>query len=113
MTSPFTYKGYGRIYVKTQEDIQRVENLLKELDEYEFDYYPENLVTTLDRYPNVIYVGRYEPYFNIQEECNSVGIEVFVFDAGMVDSPAGYYPNQPLTKEEISVLMTASALAHS
>ena len=113
MTSPFTYKGYGRIYVKKEEDIKKVENILKSLDEFEFDYYPEGLVTTLDYYPNVIYVGKYEPNFNIEDECISKGIQVFVFDAKMSYCPAGYYQNRPLTKEEISALMTKSLVAHS
>lgn len=113
MTSQFTYKGYGRIYVKKEEDIKKVEEILKNLDKFEWNYYPEGLVTTLNYYPKVIYVGKYDPNFNIVDECISRGIEVFVFDSGMNDWPDGYYPNQPLTEEEISALMTQSALAHS
>lgn len=37
----FERKGYGRIFVEKEEDIEKVENIMKEIDEYEFEgYYP-------------------------------------------------------------------------
>ena len=42
MTS-FKYKGYGRIYTNP-ENIQDVKNIIKEVDEFEWEYYPESLV---------------------------------------------------------------------
>lgn len=35
----FSRKGYGRIFVEKEEDIEKVENIIKEIDEYEFKYY--------------------------------------------------------------------------
>jgi len=100
----FTYKGYGRIYTNP-EHIQEVENIIQELDEFEWGYYPGGLVTSWDRYPNVEYIGKFE----LNEEkfkqiCKERNIPVFVFDAGMNDYPSGYYPTEPLSKEEIKEL---------
>lgn len=107
MTNPFTYKGYGRIYVQNQEDIEKVEEIIKELDEFEWAYYPSSLVTTLDRYPNVVYIGKFELHFNLEEECKKRNIPVFIFDSGMEDWPKGYFISEPLTKEQIQTLMVS------
>lgn len=102
----FTYKGYGRIYVQNAEDIQKVEQILHEKDQFEFeDYYPGNLVTTLDRYPSVIYIGKFTLNFDLEAECKKQNIPIFIFDSGREDCPRGYYPTQPLTKNEILNLM--------
>ena len=105
MTNPFTYKGYGRIYVQDQEDIQKVEDIIKEFDEFEWSYYPTSLVTTLDKYPNVVYVGKFELNFDLKEECKKQNIPVFIFDSGFFHETKGYYPTEPLTKEQIQTLM--------
>ena len=48
-----THKGYGRIYVDNQEDIQKVKDIIKELDEFEFGYLPTEylgkIATTLKK----------------------------------------------------------------
>ena len=41
----FDRKGYGRIFVEKQEDIQKVKDIIKEMDEFEFDYLPDDLIT--------------------------------------------------------------------
>ena len=98
----FTYKGYGRIYTNP-EYIQEVENIIQELDKFEWSYYPERLVTSWDRYPIVQYVGKFE----LDEEkfkklCKERKIPVFIFDAGMNDYPSGY--TKTLNVEEIKEL---------
>ena len=35
----FDRKDYGRIFVEKEEDIEKVENIMKEIDDYEFEYY--------------------------------------------------------------------------
>lgn len=67
----FSHKGYGRIFVEKEEDISKVEDIIKEIDEDEFNiYYPtgeyiggnkERLVTTFskDNYKS-IYVGKFD-----------------------------------------------------
>lgn len=40
----FERKGYGRIFVQKEEDIQKVKDIIKEMDEFEYEYLPENLI---------------------------------------------------------------------
>ena len=41
----FSRKGYGRIFVETEEDIEKLKEIIKEIDEYEEGYLPEDLIT--------------------------------------------------------------------
>ena len=41
----FARKGYGRIFVEKEEDIDKLKEVIKEIDEYEYDYLPEKLIT--------------------------------------------------------------------
>ena len=43
-----TRKGYARLYVDTEEDIERLRGLIKELDAFEFEYLPDDLIATFD-----------------------------------------------------------------
>jgi len=98
----FTYKGYGRIYTNP-ENIQEVENIIQELDKFEWEYYPGGLVISWDRYPNVEYVGKFElDEEKFKEICRERNIPVFIFDAGMNDYPRGYV--KTLNVEEIKEL---------
>ncbi len=98
----FTYKGYGRIYTNP-ENIQEVENIIQELDEFEWYYYPGGLVASWDRYPNVEYVSKFElDEEKFKQICKERNIPVFIFDAGMNDYPSGY--TKTLNREEIKEL---------
>lgn len=66
----FNRKGYGRIFVEKESDVEIVENIIKEIDEDEFGYYPtgnyiggngERLVTVFseENYKS-IYVGKFD-----------------------------------------------------
>ena len=66
----FSRKGYGRIFVEKESDVQKVEDIIKELDEFEFEYYPtgnymggnnKRLVTVFseENYKS-IYVGKFD-----------------------------------------------------
>jgi hypothetical protein len=104
--NPFTYKGYGRIYTLTKEDAVKVEELIEELDPFEYDpYYSSGLVTTIDYYPGVVYVGKFELNFDLKEECRKRNIPVFIFDAGFESSPNGYNTHKPATRDEIIAMM--------
>lgn len=47
----FPRKGYGRIFVEKKEDIPAVKEIIRKMDEFEFGYLPEDLITVFD--PNV------------------------------------------------------------
>lgn len=67
----FSRKGYGRIFVEKESDVSKVEDIIKELDDYEFEYYyptgdymggkNERLVTVFSKenYKS-IYVGKFD-----------------------------------------------------
>jgi len=98
----FTYKGYGRIYTNP-ENIQDVENIIQELDEFEWEYYPESLVGFWDDYPIVVYVGKFElDEEKFKQICKERNIPVFVFNAYDNEYPRGYV--KTLNKEEIKTL---------
>lgn len=98
----FTYKGYGRIYTNP-ENIKEVETIIKELDEFEWGYYPEGLVVSWDRYPNVEYVGKFElDRDKFKKICKARNIPVFVFDAEEDYNTFGYC--KTLNKQEIKEL---------
>ena len=86
----FKYKGYGRIYTFPKYILQ-VESLIKELDEFEWEYYPGGLVISWDRYPNVEYVGKFElDEEKFKQICKERNIPVFVFNAYDNEYPRGY-----------------------
>ena len=37
-------KGYGRILVQKEEDIQKVKDIIKEMDDFEYDYLPDDMI---------------------------------------------------------------------
>lgn len=109
MTNQLTYKGYGRIYVSNEKDVQKVHRILCDFDTNEYlYYYPQGLITTLSKYPEVIYVGKFNLWSNLVEECKKSNIPIFIFDAGNDPQPRGYFPpvTEPLTQEQIHRLMT-------
>ena len=89
-----THKGYGRIYCETVDDIAKVHDVIKELDEYEFGYMPKGIVTTFNEYPNVVYTGKFSDMGmdTLTAVCWSKGIKFWVFDAGRNDLPVSEIP---------------------
>ena len=47
----FPRKGYGRIFVEKEEDIAKVKEIIRQMDEFEYGYLPENLITVFK--PNI------------------------------------------------------------
>ena len=83
------YKGYGRIYCETSDDVAKVEAVIKELDEYEFDYMPPGMVAPFADYPRVIYTHKFSD-MDMQAStaiCWQRGIKIWVFDAGHDEFP--------------------------
>jgi hypothetical protein len=57
--STLTRKGYGRIYVANPEDVQKVKDIIREMDEFEFDYLPAGLVAPFSHYPTLHYTHKF------------------------------------------------------
>lgn len=97
----FPRKGYGRIFVEKEEDIPLVEEIIRKMDEYEYDYLPENLITVFD--PNIKTFPKDNPkdYFwldmkythkfdslnlnELQFRCWAVGIKIFCVSGGQLE----------------------------
>ena len=41
----FPHKGYGRIFVENEDDIQKLKEIIKEMDKFEYGYLPDDLIT--------------------------------------------------------------------
>ena len=44
----FPRKGYGRIFVEKEEDIEKVKDIIRKMDEFEFEYLPNELIAVFD-----------------------------------------------------------------
>lgn len=45
----FTRKGYGRIFVEKEEDIQKIKDIIKEIDDLEYDYLHDGLIAVFTK----------------------------------------------------------------
>lgn len=86
------YKGYGRIYVDKPENVGKVEEIIRELDAYEFTYMPEGMVAPFSEYPAVKYTHKFND-LNMDKliaVCWSRGIHVWVFNSTHNEFPSSY-----------------------
>lgn len=83
------HKGYGRIYVENVEDIPKVKDIIKEMDEYEFRYMPQDLIAPFRSYPAVVYTHKFNDLDMdaLTATCWDRGIRIWVFCAGRVEYP--------------------------
>ena len=84
-----THKGYSRLYVEYRPHVQDVLDIIKELDDSEFEYMPDAWVTHCQDYPHVVYTGKFSDLDMdlLTVACWERGIRVWVFDAGQVPCP--------------------------
>lgn len=79
-----THKGYGRIYCEHVNDIDSVKKIIKEIDDFEYEYLPKDLITTYDKYPQTVYIGKFSDMDmnKLTAECWKRGVKIWVFDDG-------------------------------
>lgn len=78
MSNPFPKKQYGRIFVMHKDHIDKVNDIMKKIDDYEYDYCPDNLVTLYDSKIPLIYLHKFEMCKDkITYECLKKGIFVW------------------------------------
>lgn len=84
-----TRKGYGRIYVLDPAHVEAVKAIVKELDEFEFEYMPDAMVAPFSEYPKVIYTHKFDALDldALTATCLSRGIVIWVFDSGHDEYP--------------------------
>ena len=85
----FTHKGHGRIYCEFESDIPKIKDIIKEIDEYESGYMPNDLITTYENYPRVVYLHKFSDIETnkIASRCWEAGIKVWIFDSGREEFP--------------------------
>jgi len=77
----FTYKTYGRIFVQKEEDIVAVEAIIHELDEFEYEYLPSNLITVYRPNASMVYLHKFEiDKIALTEKCWQAGIWIWCVD---------------------------------
>jgi hypothetical protein len=76
-------KSYGAIYVNNIEDVEKVKEIIEEMDKYEFDYLPNELIKPFSEYPSVAYTHKFcdMDMDKLTAICWSKGIFMWVFDA--------------------------------
>jgi hypothetical protein len=84
----FPYKKYGRIFVEKAEDVDKVKDVIKELDEYEFEYLPNDFIGVFN--PDRLYTVYTHKFDDLDtnvltKECWKRGIKMFCW-FGSIDS---------------------------
>lgn len=44
-TNPLPRKSHARIFTTSPENVEKIKFIMKEMDEFEYDYFPEDLIT--------------------------------------------------------------------
>jgi hypothetical protein len=97
MTTTFTRKGYGRIYVADSKYLDTVKNIIQEMDEDEVKYLPVDLIAPISNYPAVVYTGKFDE-LNLDALtiiCFKYGISIWCFDAGCNEYPEDLLEKYP------------------
>lgn len=86
MTMP--RKDYGRILVQKEEDIAKVDAIIKEMDEFEYDYMPKDFICVFEK-DNVetIYTHKFDSLdlIELQLRCWEQNIPIMII-CGLIDS---------------------------
>jgi len=84
-----THKGYGRIYVETPADVERVSEIIKEMDEFEHSYMPGDFIAPFAEYPHVVYTHKFSDLdmAALTATCLARGVRNFAVDAGYNEWP--------------------------
>jgi len=86
-----TRKGFGRIYVENEGDIDKVKAIIEKMDALEYDYLPDGLIALYTDYPDVVYTHKFDDLDMdaLTAICWARGIHIWVFDAGYTEYPSG------------------------
>lgn len=91
MTMP--RKDYGRILVQKEEDIQKVKDIIKEMDEGEYAYLPNNFIGVFEK-DNVetVYTHKFDELdlIELQLRCWEQNIPIMLI-CGLIQTDYGKY----------------------
>lgn len=79
-----TRKGFARIYVHKEGDVERVDEIIKELDEFEHEYLPSGMIAPFSEYPSLCYTHKFDGLCmnRLTAECWRRGVLIWVCDNG-------------------------------
>lgn len=66
----FEEKQFGRIYTDTTENIKKIKDIIKQMDQFEYEYLPKDLITVYKGYFSCEYVGKFDD-LNLDELINN------------------------------------------
>ncbi len=77
----FPRHGHGRIYCLHKRDIPKVEKIIKEMDEFEHTYLPEDMIAVHQTFPSVIPTGKFDDLDlnELTANCWQAGVPIWVF----------------------------------
>lgn len=79
--NPFSRKTYGRIFVQKPEHIQIVKDTIKEVDEFEYEYMPSDLVAVYPDEKGFIYLHKFEiDKDELTKSCIAKGVWIWCVD---------------------------------
>lgn len=83
-------KGYSRIYVDNKDNIKKVKEIIKQLDEFEYEYLPPDLIAEFIGKIDYVYNHKFDSIDmdDLMKACWIKGIHAFY----VVDEK---YPNVP------------------
>jgi len=83
------HKGYGRIYVEHEGDIDKVKDIIREMNQEEFEYLPHGLIALSSEYPKVVYTHKFSDLDMdaLTATCWARGVRIWVFNAGHCEYP--------------------------
>lgn len=75
----FDTKSYGRIYVDKESSIKKVKEIIKQIDEFEYEYLPDNFIAVFDEYPKLVFTGKFDDLdiVNLTRVCFQMGVFIF------------------------------------
>ena len=87
-----THKGYARIYVKDEKDIEKVKSIISEMDDFEYAYLPDDMITVYSEYPKTVYTHKFSDLDMdaLTNECWKKGIYIWIYDEGVSDNRHAY-----------------------
>lgn len=95
----FPRKGYGRIFVEKEEDIQKVRDIIHRMDDFEYEYLPDDLIAVFTKdvrtfsdgtkhlWLDMAYTHKFDS-LNLNEllvRCWADGVKVFIVEGGSLD----------------------------
>ena len=102
-TNFFNRKSYGAIFVEKAEDVEKVKNIVRRMDEFEADFLPEGLIQVFDPDKlsagevlkvDLVNTGKFE-VINLNElqlRCWLAGVKIFVWRGGMINGAKEIFP---------------------